>query len=330
MRRISLTNAAFEGNNNVYVFADGPETVLIDSGYRSDASRAHLTEKLGELGIALADIDRIFLTHWHGDHSGLSGEIQAESGAEVYVHADDAPLVSGQEDAWNEMHDTQRMLFEEWRMPEEKQQVLFDRMSGWETDETFPSVTTFEDGDAFSINGEEIRVTHTSGHAAGLSIFETDREGRREVFSGDALLPKYTPNVGGADVRVDRPLKRYLRALRGIADADFDRAWPGHRDPIDDPTGRAEEIIHHHEERSWRVLDVLDRQGPSDPWTVSAELFGELDGIHILHGPGESYAHLEHLEREGVIERSGTKYQLTDGTAEILASLDENRWELGY
>jgi len=150
------------------------------------------------------------------------------------------------------------------------------------------------------------------------------------VFSGDTLLPVYTPNVGGADVRVDRPLEKYLRALRGMVDADYDRAWPGHRDPIADPTGRAQYIIDHHEERSWRVLDALDRTGPCDTWTVSAELFGELDSIHILHGPGESYAHLEHLEREGTVVREGREYRLADGVSDELAELEAERWPLEY
>jgi len=184
-------------------------------------------------------------------------------------------------------------------MPEAKQEVLLERMVHDEATVETPTVIPFEDGETFAVDGTELEVVHTPGHAAGLSMFEAEIDGQRVVFSGDTLLPVYTPNVGGADVRVDRPLEKYLRALRGMVDADYDRAWPGHRDPIADPTGRAQYIIDHHEERSWRVLDALDRTGPCDTWTVSAELFGELDSIHILHGPGESYAHLEHLEREG-------------------------------
>jgi hypothetical protein len=78
-----------------------------------------------------------------------------------------------------------------------------------------------------------------------------------------------------------------LREALGVrrADADYDRAWPGHRDPIDDPTARAELIIYHHEERAWRVLDALPRKCPCDTWTVSDDLFGELKGIHILTAP---------------------------------------------
>ncbi|WP_137289271.1 MBL fold metallo-hydrolase [Natronorubrum halophilum] len=333
MERISLSNSAFEGDNNAYLFADGAETVLIDTGDWMETTREQLEAAFDERGLGLADVDRIFLTHWHGDHTGLAGTIQAESGAEVCVHAADAALVAGDEDAWAELHELQERYFEQWGMPEDKRAVLLEFMADGEATTESPSVTSFEDGDSFSVNGTELEVVHASGHAAGLCMFELSGDGGdapREVVSGDALLPVYTPNVGGADVRVDNPLEKYLRALRRIVDADYDRAWPGHRDPIDDPADRAQYIIDHHEERSWRVLDALDRKGPCDTWTVSDDLFGDLESIHILHGPGESYAHLEHLERAGTVVRDGATYRLAADVADELAAMDEKRWELEY
>ncbi|ELY68404.1 MBL fold metallo-hydrolase [Natrinema versiforme] len=330
MERISLSNSAFEGDNNAYLFTDDSETALIDTGDRTDATREALATALADRGLEFADIDRIFLTHWHHDHCGLAGDIQAESGADVYAHAADAALIEGGEDAWEAMYERQERYFEEWGMPEAEREVLRERMRPDVATTETPTVTPFADGDTFSIPGTELEVVHTPGHAAGLCMFEADLERGREVFSGDTLLPVYTPNVGGADVRVDRPLEKYLRALQQITEADYARAWPGHRDPIDDPAERAQYIIDHHAERSWRVLDALERLGPCDAWTVSADLFGNLDDIHILHGPGESYAHLEHLERAGTVVREGSAYRLADGVADDLAGLEDERWDLEY
>ncbi|WP_267643229.1 MBL fold metallo-hydrolase [Haloarchaeobius amylolyticus] len=329
MERLTLSNAAFEGHNNAYLFDDGPETVLIDTGDWMAATRTQLTEALASHGVAMADIDRIFLTHWHPDHTGLAGEIQSQSGAEVYVHAEDAPLVEGDEDAWATLHETQERYFDDWGMPEPKQAVLRERMAE-PTALDAPEVIPFADGDTFNVNGHELRVVHASGHAAGLCMFETTLDGSPVVFTGDALLPVYTPNVGGADVRVENPLEKYLRALRYIADAGYDRAWPGHRDPIADPPARAEHIIDHHEERAWRVLNVLDESGPLNTWEVSAELFGELSDIHILHGPGEAYAHLEHLAQTGAVIPEGETYRIAERASEALAEENDQRWELGF
>jgi glyoxylase-like metal-dependent hydrolase (beta-lactamase superfamily II) len=327
MDRLPLSNSAFEGDNNAYLF-DTTETVLVDTGDWMETTREQLESHLAERGLAFEDIDRIILTHWHPDHTGLAGEIQAAGGATVHVHADDARLVEGDETAWAEMHDRQEQYFEAWAMPENKRAVLREIMAGPEIGGRAPDVETFEDGDVFSVGDFDLEIAHTSGHADGLCLVEFDSERGREVLSGDTLLPVYTPNVGGADIRVDRPLVKYLDALHGIVAADYARAWPGHRDPIDDPAGRASEIVHHHEERAWRVLDTLRRLGPCTVWEVSAELFGELDGIHILHGPGEAYAHLDHLQREGAVVADGTTYRLAEGVADELASLSGEHWDL--
>ncbi|AFZ72384.1 MBL fold metallo-hydrolase [Natronobacterium gregoryi] len=323
MERISLSNSAFEGANNAYLFA-GAETTLIDTGDWLSETREQLEAGLANHGVGFADVDRIFLTHWHHDHTGLAGEIQAESGADVYVHRADAPLVEGDRAAWEELFELQEEYFEQWGMPEPDRETLRDRIVGPDETASTPTVTPIEDGDTFTVGSTELEVVHASGHAAGLCLFAVGDE----VCSGDALLPVYTPNVGGADVRVDDPLEKYLRALRTVADADYDRAWPGHRDPIDDPAGRAKHIVHHHEERAYRVLDALDRIGPCDTWTVSADLFGDLEDIHILHGPGESYAHLDHLERAGAVVSEGGEYRLAAGVDDELETIDDGRWPL--
>ena len=328
MERIELSNAAFEGDNNAYLFADGTETTLVDTGDWLEGTHSQLEAALASRGVNLADIDRLFLTHWHGDHTGLAGKIQAESGATVYLHKADAPLIRGDESAWEEMRRTQIEYFDHWGIPEADQSELLEITKKTPYLENPPDVTPIEDGETFSVNGQGFKTVHAPGHTAGQCMFETTISGGRDVLSGDALLPKYTPNVGGADVRVERPLAKYLETLTGIADADYDRAWPGHREPIDDPAARAEEIFHHHEERSWRVLDALRRVGPCDTWTVSADLFGGLEGIHMLHGPGESYAHLEHLREEDLVVQNGREYRLADGVEERLEAREDGRWPL--
>jgi len=328
MERIPLSNRTFEGNNNAYLFADGPETVLVDTGDKLPATREQLDAELAQRGTAVAEVDRVLLTHWHGDHRGLAGQIQQESGATVHVHADDAPLVAGDPDAWEALIDTQEHYFEQWGMPGAKREEVREILDSTAWREDPPAVATFEDGATFDVNGHSLTAVHAPGHTAGLSTFETTVDSGTVVLTGDALLPKYTPNVGGADIRVERPLVKYLETLRAIVDAGYDRAWPGHRDPIDDPAGRAEFIIEHHEERAWRVLDALRRHGPCDAWTVSDDLFGDLEHIHILHGPGEAYAHLAHLEREGTVLSEDGEYRLADGVADRLDGREDGRWPL--
>ena len=316
MERIPLGNAEFEGRNNAYVLDGGGSIALVDTGIATDRTEADLRAGLDDLGYGFADVDRIVLTHWHPDHSGLAGEIQSESDATVYVHEADAPLVEQREDAVEGFDALRQRYFEEWGIPIEKREELLSFLDGHADVAGEPaSVEAIADGDRIDVGEFTLRTVHAPGHAAGACCFAFEED--REAFVGDVVLPVYTPNVGGADVRVDRPLERYLETLRAVERAGYDRCWPGHRDPIDDPADRARTIVDHHRERTERVVGVLREHGPADAWTVSAHLFGGLEGIHIMHGPGEAYAHLDHLRRHGVVNETDGTYAIADADAEV-------------
>ncbi|MFC4544327.1 MBL fold metallo-hydrolase [Halosolutus amylolyticus] len=336
MDRISLGNDEFEGRNNAYVLADDArdELALVDTGIATDGVRSDLRAGLAERGYEFADVDDVVLTHYHVDHAGLAGEIQAESGATVYVHGADLPLVERDPGAVAAADERRQTMLDEWGVPADAQADLFaflDAASGIEG--TPPEATPIEDGTVLEVGGWTLETVHTPGHAAGHCCFETigasvtqRTEGEAvsdgpEAFVGDAVLPVYTPNVGGADLRVDRPLETYRESLERIADRDYDRVWPGHRDPIADPTARARDILDHHRDRTAAILEVLRERGPVDPWAVSQRLFGDLEGIHVVHGPGEAYAHLDQLRHDGVVTVENGRYRLEEPDVD-LAGID--------
>ena len=326
MRRIQLENSFFEGLNDAYFFdGDGP-TTLVDTGVSTENTREQLRDALATEGVAFEDLDQILLTHFHADHAGLAGELQAESGATVRCHPDDAPLVEHDPDAEADVQARHERLFDEWGMPESAQEQLFGFLDGGEgLGGDAATVEHIEPGDEVRAGDERLEAMHLPGHTAGLTGYVRTTDGDRELLSGDALLPEYTPNVGGADVRVSAALEKYLATLASIEAADFARAHPGHRYPIEDPAARAREIIDHHRERTENVLDALAEHEPATPWQISAHLFGDLSNIHILHGPGEASAHLEHLGAHGLVDRDGDRYQRTQQNPDIAALFPDPR-----
>jgi hydroxyacylglutathione hydrolase len=319
MEVIPLGNRAFEGSNNSYLLGMEPdaETTLVDTGVAVPATRDQLAAGLANHDLEFADVVRILLTHHHADHCGLAGEIQGESGCSVHVHEADAPLVAQEPAAMEAQEDRLRRCIDQWGMPEDAREELLGFLGGSAGIQGDPpEVTTFEDGTTFDLGSVELSAVHMPGHAAGLAAFAVDGRDGAELFSGDALLPYYTPNVGGADTRVDDALAKYLDTLEAVDARGYSRAWPGHRGPIIDPPGRAADIVAHHRERTERVLEVL-ADGPATPWAVSAALFGSLSAIHILHGPGEAHAHLAHLASAGIVARHGRRYERRERDPDI-------------
>jgi hydroxyacylglutathione hydrolase len=314
VHRIQLDNREFEGANAVYLLgaeADGP-TTLVDTATAQPAVQTALEAELDAVGVSLAAIDQVLLTHFHGDHAGGAGAVQAAGDAVVRVHQADAPLAERDSTALAEYEDRHAALFERWGMPETAATELRASLADdalWSDSDA--DVEPFTDGDRFAVGDHEVEVWHLPGHTVGQCGFVLDDGDERALFSGDALLPKYTPNVGGADVRDEDALQHYLDALVRIVEGGFDVAYPGHRQPIEAPAERARHILGHHQERTGRVVDVLAEHGPADAWTVSAHLFGDLSGIHVLHGPGEAAAHLDHLARAGLVT-GGPDYRLLE------------------
>ena len=307
---LTFGNHEFEGQNNAYLLTSERTVTLVDTGIATPAIREQFAAGLHAHGLESEDIDQIVLTHWHPDHTGLAGDIQAESDAVVYVHEADAPLVRRTPAALDAFHAHQREYFDEWGMPSAEQDALLPYLEDSHIVGRPPSVEPIADGTTIDIGERDLTVLHTPGHSAGLCCFAFRGDAGREAFVGDAILPKYTPNIGGADIRVNKPLATYLDTLEKLANQEFARVWPGHRDMIEAPTARAQEIIDHHRERARRILDILHQEGQADAWRVSAHLFGDLEGIHILHGPGEAYAHLDHLDRHGLVERLEDGYRV--------------------
>jgi len=309
VERIAHTAASPEGENSTYVLPD--VGLVVDPGPPGEAPWETLTAGLRSVGLPVDAVETVAVTHWHADHAGLAPRLAAAAEAELVLHEDDAPLVADYAAARERRLDRDAKRLQEWGVPES----TVDATVGGDTPSPMPDtypVRTVTDGD--SVAGTE--ALHTPGHTAGHLALRSGNA----LLVGDAVLPTYTPNVGGSDTRLDAALSTYLDTLGGLgeragssgapgAEADPD-AYPGHG-PTVDLSGRIRTIRNHHAERVRDAVGALP--GPSDdvdgpgmtPWTVACDLFGRMEGIHAKMGAGEAAAHLAFAADRGFAERVG-------------------------
>ncbi len=161
-----------------------------------------LIDPAGEADVILAkaaafakSIEALLVTHAHVDHIQAAAQLRRETGAKLYVHADDVALV------------------------EEPHPYLASMVGGVEK---CPVDVVLSDGDELDIAGLSLRVMHTPGHSPGGVCYITDDI----CFSGDTL---FADSVGrtdfpGCDQR--KLLLSLARMLRELPDET--RVYPGH------------------------------------------------------------------------------------------------------
>lgn len=298
--RIGHDGASPEGENSTYVLRE--QGLLIDPGPPGDEAWETLRVGLKTAEISLTTIDRIVVTHWHADHAGLAPRLAEAADATVHMHETDAPLVGdyASERATRVERDAARLA--EWGAPDEVVSHVRSADTPSPLPEAYP-VRSHEDGDRIGPG----RLIHTPGHTAGHLALAVDEA----LFVGDAILPTYTPNVGGSDTRMKRALATYLDTLDRLEERELTTdsgremaVYPGHGSDLN-ARERIETIRRHHEQRIENVLGVVDEHNPITPWTVARELFGEMRRIHAKMGAGEAAAHLAYMAEAEMVTQVG-------------------------
>lgn len=298
---------------NVYALVGDDGWTIVDTSMGTPDTREALWKGFEQAGLRVEHLRTIILSHHHPDHVGLSGELQEQSGASVFMHSIDANalqvLWSG---TMSERFGRVSQFFGQHGMPPTElwfTQVPPDVMRNLIRVPPPEMITHVEDGDVILAAGERYRVIWTPGHSDGQMCLLRERDG---VFlAADHVLPRITPNIGLYSEK-DRPnpLGDYLDSLAKVADLPASIVLPGHGEPFPDLAGRVAEIIKHHEEREAQILAIIGDR-PQHAYAVAEQLFGHRWNNNEARrmAVAETLSHMEHLRFNGQLEQQRT----TDG-----------------
>lgn len=147
------------------------------------------------------------------------------------------------------------------------------------------------DADVLELGGREWVSVHTPGHTEDhLCLWDPDGG---VMISGDHVLPTITPHISGLTAAED-PLARFFESLHRMKTFSGVKAvLPAHGLVFQDLSGRADDIIRHHEERLQLLREAGDRLGGATVEQYMKELFQPRSWGPMAES--ETYAHLQHL-----------------------------------
>jgi glyoxylase-like metal-dependent hydrolase (beta-lactamase superfamily II) len=286
---------------NSYLIKGKKRHLLIDTGFNWPVCKEAQLKGIAALGIKWEDID-FFITHLHGDHSGLVYDLASKK-AKVYCSKTDAGLIKACIDpAYWEMDDAVYIQNGYPREVLKKQGHNINAyISGTDIDFTY-----IQHGDVLEIGDYHLTCIETPGHTPGhMCLYEPEY---KFLISGDHILDGITSNIT-CWRGVEDSLGNYLSSLDKVKAMDVKLVLPGHRAIIHNPQIRIDELKLHHEARLEEILGILVAMPMTGyqvasrmHWQLTYDSWGQFPSYQKWFATGEAIAHLEHLASLGKVK----------------------------
>ncbi len=298
IRRVTCPLPTRPGHVHAYLLPGDDGWTLVDTGIGlPDAAERWAAELEG------IEVVRILVTHFHPDHIGAAADVAEVTGAPVHEGELDyaqARMV------WGNPEWPQRIA--DWFLTHGVPRPIAEELI--ESGSVYAPFIRYQPDPVLVAAGERLdgwELVDAPGHADGQLCLIRDGV----LVSADHLLGRISPTVGLWPESRPDPLGDYIHSLERTIELAPRLALPGHGEPIDDPVGRAHELIEHHRERLGVAVASLT-ETPRTGYDLSFELFGaELKPASRRFAVAETLSHLERLVLEGRAVKSGDEGSVT-------------------
>ena len=283
---------------NSYLIKGEKRHLLIDTGFNWPECKKAQLSAMDLLGVKWSDVD-FFLTHVHGDHSGLVAAL-ADKDASVYCSKIGLDFLnkSFEDNYWEKA----KAFYINNGFPEEKlTEPIFTIEDSFAIGEV--NYNFIKDGDKINVGEYSFICVSTPGHSPGhMCLYEPKQ---KLLVSGDHILDDITPNIAVHVNDRGNVLEDYLASLKITEQLKVDLVLPGHRSLIYDHKKRIREIQLHHKERLAETKNIVkDRKlqaynvAELMRWNVGWDQLTKQQRTFAL---GEAIAHLDYLEQKGQV-----------------------------
>ncbi|MEU6864134.1 MBL fold metallo-hydrolase [Streptomyces sp. NPDC046876] len=202
-----------------YLWRDGEDLTLVDSGHAGAAPE--IEEAIRSLGLDPARLERIVLTHCHGDHIGAAEDLAGRWGSRVVAHRLEAPVIRGERPVPDP-------VLLDWELPYYEHAMTVPQAPPTRVDQEV------EDGEVLPF-GDGAVVVHAPGHTPGSIGIHLPHHG--VLFAGDCIAGVGQVMLGVFNVDREQAQASFRR-LAALAPAV---ACFGHGDPL---TADAAAVLH--------------------------------------------------------------------------------------
>lgn len=282
---------------------------VVDCGAATDATRAAWEAVLAE-GLQGEPLLRVFATHCHPDHVGLSGWLceraATTSSAPFWTTTGEfafarmmAAALPGVDGPSAIPHFERHGLVDPAMLEQMRSRKNY-----------YPSLvpavpdayTRLQDGDEVRIGAHYWRVITGFGHSPEHASLYCDA--LKILISGDMVLPRISTNVSVFAVEPEgNPLELYLSSLKKFTNLPEDTlVLPSHGKPFRGLHTRIAQLHEHHAARLAEVLAACVE--PRSAVDIVPIMFRrQLDAHQLSFALGEALAHLHKLWRDGLLRR---------------------------
>jgi glyoxylase-like metal-dependent hydrolase (beta-lactamase superfamily II) len=302
--QITLPTPFPVGDVHAYLLLGDPLT-LVDTGVNWPPSRERLMTELAQVGVRLADLEQIVISHSHLDHFGLAHTCQTAGGAMVLAHPAACAKVADLQGYVREAVRWSATVLAQAGLPAEKHgwvQAFYGVIP--QMAEAVVVDRCLNEGQTLVAGGSEWEVYFFPGHSGDLIGLYRAADGL--LLGSDHLLAHISSNALLEPPRAEAacrrlPLIEYWRSLDRLESLAIRQVLPGHGAVITDVSGL---LAERRRRRDRRLADIAEyvAAAPRTVWEIAQALFPNLSDIDVFLAISEVIGHLDILKRDGMVQ----------------------------